>query len=183
MLVLLQPRLDGSVDPTATVHLAGNLLVSHRVARINRGTVRLNHLRLRVATRRDEHMTRVAVVRLERLLVDLLLAATVAAQLAVVLDHAHDGLSVLFPLLQRHRGVALHELTKPRVILRHDELAVVRGAFFAGSLVDLFLGFSEVGERQTHIGQENDFGHDNYLSVITKATRAGIRQRVLPRLR
>ena len=96
-------------------------------------------------------MTSVAVVGLESLLVDLLLTATIAAGFAVILDHAHDGLGVLFPLLQGQRAVALHELTKASVVLRHDELAVVRDALLTRGFVDLLLWFRKVWERQTHV--------------------------------
>jgi hypothetical protein len=42
------------------------------------------------------------------------------------------------------------------VVLRHDELAVVRDPLFAGQLVDLLLGLGEVREAETNIAQEND---------------------------
>jgi hypothetical protein len=45
----------------------------------------------------------------------------------------------------------LHELLEPSVILRHEELAVVRDALFTGLLVHLTLWFSEVRERQTDV--------------------------------
>ena len=159
MLVVLQPGLDGSVDPATTVHLASQLLVSHRVGRINGLTIGLDHLGLRVPASSDKHVASVPIVGLESLLVDLLLAATVATGLAVTLDHLHDGVGVLLPLLQRHRTVLGHELPKPGVVLRHDELAVVRDPLLAGQLVDLALRLGQVGERQAHTRKKNNIRH------------------------
>ena len=42
--------------------------------------------------------------------------------------------------------------------------------------VHLLLWFSEMGEGQTDVRQKNDFGHDNYLSMITGAKRVARRR-------
>ena len=46
VFIFLQPWFDGSIDAATAIHLAGKLLVGHRVARVDWSTVGLDHLRL-----------------------------------------------------------------------------------------------------------------------------------------
>ena len=154
MLVVLNPRLDGSIDTASTVHLAGQLLKRHCVGWVNRRTIGLDHLRGSVPASSDEHSTwfSVTVIRLKGFLADLLSTQTKAAGLAIVLNHAHNGLSVFFPLLKGHRTVAGHELGKTSVVLRHDELSVVTDALGTSLLVHLLLWLGEVRKTESNIG-------------------------------
>ena len=151
MLVDLRPRLDGGIDSATTVHLACKGLVCHRVVGVNGLPIGLDHLRCLVTTSSEIHVTRITVIGLKGFLVDLLLTTTKAAQLAVCKDHLHHGVSVFCPLLQGNSAVACHELLEAGVILRHQEFGVVADSLCASSLIDLLLGFCDVGERQTDI--------------------------------
>ena len=151
MLVNLRPRLDGGIDSATTVHLASKGLVCHRVIGVNGLTIGLDHLRCLVTTSSEIHITRITVIGLKGFLVNLLLTNTEAAQLAVCKDHLHHGVSVFCPLLQSNSAVACHELLKTGMIFWHQELSVVADSLCASSLIDLLLGFCDVGERQTDI--------------------------------
>jgi hypothetical protein len=100
-------------------------------------------------------MTGIPVVRLESLFVDLLLTTAKRSQLTISLDYAHYRLGVFLPLLQRHFTIPLHELVKPNMILRHDELAVVTNASSASHLVNLLLRLGQMWERESNIGQKD----------------------------
>ena len=164
MLVLLEPGFDRSVDTAASVHLPSQSHVLHRVVGIDSRPISLNHLGTLVTTGTDVNMTGITIVRLEGFLVDLFLTLAEAAQLAILLDQAHDLLCMVLPFLQRHVTVPLHERSEPWVIRLKDELAVVADTLFPRLLIDLLLRICEMWEGQTNIGQKNDLiTHYDYL--------------------
>src|SRR5574343_128751 len=160
MLVLLDPRLDSHVDTATTVHFSSNGLKRHRVRWVHGLAISLDHLRGTLIAGRQVHVARVAVIGLEGLLVDLLFAATEAPQLAIREDHVHDHKSVLSERLSHEVFVPPHELLKAGITLGHQEVSVVRSANRTRDLVLGALRFNKEGERQTNVGQKDDFRHD-----------------------